>query len=187
MKPKDILIGTVLVILMMTGLSFVFGLILDERAAFAATGIQVALTTTIPDTPVPLTSVLSESSSWAVFNLILMVVGIVVAIVLYLSCFIRFISKPQHKGQASTHIIYEKTHLWCVLVLVIALLSMVTYLLSEDMSLPMTFLDAWSLPMVGLAVAQGLCVIAVIKENQIKEEAQKKSQRFENSQPVIDN
>lgn len=125
-----------------------------------------------------------DGSAWALLNLILTIAGIVVAIVLIIGIFTR--GKRQEEDDeyedSGMHSSYESEYaeehnrrgsrgiLWRLLATATAIISLVVFLLTENLSLPMVWVDSWTLLMALLAIVETIFVIVLIKTRKPKDD-----------------
>lgn len=99
---------------------------------------------------------LSQTGSWALVNLICTVLTILAGLLLILKKHKK--SKQDEKNQAMEDENNEDTkkrrRLPKLIALLIAILSVVVFILTEDLTLPMTYVDQWTLLMVVLLIFQ---------------------------------
>lgn len=105
---------------------------------------------TITDEETPLAE---SASGWALLNLILAIVTVIGAVVLVIGYFAGYQT------------------IWRLLSLIPAIGGVVAFFLTEDMSLPMAFVDSWTLLMVIIAVVQVVIAIMAMKDKEDDEEA----------------
>lgn len=105
---------------------------------------------TITDEETPLAE---SASGWALLNLILAVVTVIGAVVLVIGYFAGYQT------------------IWRLLSLIPAIGGVVAFFLTEDMSLPMAFVDSWTVLMVIIAVVQVVIAIMAMKDKEDDEEA----------------
>lgn len=105
---------------------------------------------TITDEETPLAE---SASGWALLNLILAIVTVIGAVVLVIGYFAGYQT------------------IWRLLSLIPAIGGVVAFFLTEDMSLPMAFVDSWTVLMVIIAVVQVVIAIMAMKDKEDDEEA----------------
>lgn len=157
--------------------------ILEDAAA--APDVEENLEEAIDDGQTPLAG---KEKVWALVNLILTVVGMIWAAVLFVGIFINKKKTEQtekYDAEQKTQTIEEeqskksKSMLWRVLAIITAIVSLIVFIITEDMSLPMVMSDKWTLLMVVLLAFEGLFTAIMYitrnnkKDNNIeKEDAQ---------------
>jgi len=94
--------------------------------------------TKIDDTTTPTT----DGAAWALVNLIFTVIGILVALVLLMAFYIKRKNEDDSRG----HYEQEKKRLWPrVLAALFAMGAIVLFFVTENMKLPMTYTDRWTI------------------------------------------
>lgn len=104
---------------------------------------------TITDEETPLAE---SASGWALLNLILAIVTVIGAVVLVIGYFAGYQT------------------IWRLLSLIPAIGGVVAFFLTEDMSLPMAFVDNWTVLMVIIAVVQVVIAIMAMKDKEEDDE-----------------
>lgn len=90
-------------------------------------------------------------NSWALVNLMASIVTVCLGIIIILL-------KKKKESQDDENMTYKKRYTWMkVLGTLIALLSVIIFILTEDMTLPMVMLDKYTVVMVAIALIQ--CVV----------------------------
>ncbi|MFV0550322.1 MAG: hypothetical protein ACK5L6_00165 [Anaerorhabdus sp.] len=116
------------------------------------------VTETINTEETPL--VLNNKGSWALFNLLFMGFAIILAI------FFLF-KKNKENEEEKTEVYYKK---WAKVTMVfIAVLSVIIFVLTENMSLPMVMVDKYTVVMFVIAVAQIIMIVIGKKKIEIEE------------------
>ena len=105
---------------------------------------------TITDEETPLAE---SASGWALLNLILAIVTVIGAVVLVIGYFAGYQT------------------IWRLLSLIPAIGGVVAFFLTEDMSLPMAFVDSWTLLMVIIAVVQVVIAVMAMRDKEEEEDA----------------
>ena len=136
--------------------------------------VQAVTSETVEPEPVPLAS----AKAWALLNLILSILTVLVSLLL-----IAFTLGKKRKGEAAatdetmkssdaTEI--KKKKFWRWFSLVPAIGSVIAFLLTENMSLPMAWTDRWTILMVVIALLQVLVAIFSRKsKKQIRDDQNK--------------
>jgi len=134
----------------------------------------------IPDIP-PVEDVFR----WAVVNLILSIVGVVLVAVVFVRAMLlkkkddREEGKQKNtntktvggagyggkngKGSVSDEKYTQRRHLWLITALILAVAGLVVFLLTEDMSLPMGWVDKWTIANTIILIAEIIAIIFVFK------------------------
>ena len=84
--------------------------------------------------------------SWALINLIATVLGAVLAVILLLSKHDKI--EEDEEDPEAAEVEYTRRRKWKVISTVVAILSIVVFFLTENMRLPMVWVDKWTLVMV---------------------------------------
>ena len=105
---------------------------------------------------------------WALLNLILMVVGLLLAVVCTIIGVIRGKDSRDEEEQGEEK--KRGSALWRLLSVVLAVVSLVLFLLTQNMSQPMVLVDKWTLAMLVLFVAEVVCLILAGKKKGGREE-----------------
>lgn len=115
---------------------------------------------------------LAGNTAWALLNLILAILtalGSVLLLIGYLGKK-RKEEEDETTGETNTEYEVKKHGFWRLFSLVPGIGSIIVFLLTEDMRLPMVFTDRWTLLMVIIAVIQVIVAILSIKEKQEPDE-----------------
>ncbi len=114
----------------------------------------------VEDGDIPLFAT-SDVGTWALVNLILAIVTVALSVVIATSSFLNKQAEHQdeQEGAANTH----KKWLEPLFSLLISAVSVVCFVLTEDMSLPMAMLDKWTLAMLLLTLVQVFVALRVRK------------------------
>lgn len=149
--------------------------ILEDAAA--APDVEESPEEVIDDGTTPLAG---KENSWALVNLILTVVGMIVAVVLFVGIFINKKKTEKTKFYKDNNdVVYSqeeqnrksKSMIWRILAIVTAVVSLIVFIITEDMSLPMAMTDKWTLLMVILLAFEGLfTAIMYITRNNKKDD-----------------
>jgi hypothetical protein len=128
------------------------------------------------DTVTPLAYGSDVGVTWALLNLICMAFGLLWSAVL-LVAFLRGYRKENAKASRNQKITGEaplvnhRGHLrGCVIVVSLGVVSLVVFLLTEDLTLPMVWVDAFSPLMVLFVIAQDLITLRLLKHENPGEE-----------------
>ncbi len=137
--------------------------------------VQAATTENVQPEPVPLAS----AKAWALLNLILSILTVLASLLL-----IIFTLGKKHKGEQAekgeaieasndTNEV-KKKKFWRWFSLVPAIGSVIVFILTENMSLPMAWVDKWTILMVVIAIIQALVAIFSRKrKKQIRDDEDK--------------
>lgn len=112
---------------------------------------EVALQT-IVDEETPLAT---NKASWALINLILTILTAIIAIIL-------FIKKNKKDEDEHIEVIYKKK--FKIAALILSILSIIIFIITEDMRLPMMLVDKYTVVMLCLAIAQTVVAIFTKKK-----------------------
>ena len=119
--------------------------------------------TVLPTTKTPFTAP-AETGAWAFLNLLAVLANFVVCIFLLLMIYIN-----NRKEDDETEV--KNRILGRICTLIIAIISGIIFLLTEDMSLPMVWVDQWTVLMICTFVLQLIVgFLSRHKENEIEEE-----------------
>ena len=100
---------------------------------------------TVNDNKTPLAGI---ENSWALINLIAAMTTVILGIV------IIFLKKNMESNQEEG-LTYQKRYIWMKLLgIAIAIISVVIFILTEDIALPMVMLDKYTVVMVVIAIIQ---------------------------------
>ena len=131
--------------------------------------------TTIASSNAPLAG--KDVSSWALLNLILSIVGVLAALILAIMYFVhRKVEKEEEEQKQPYRDVenrdkeaYEtkKKRLWPrIIAAVLAVLAVILFLLTEDVTLPMTFTDQWTIwHVIILIVLVIFAIVSSVKVN----------------------
>ena len=112
------------------------------------------------------------NAAWALLNLILTILTVLGSILLL----IGYLGKKRKEeedettGETTTEYEVKKHGFWRVASLIPAIAAVIAFILTEDMRLPMIFVDRWTLLMVIIAVIQIVVAVLCIKEKQEPDE-----------------
>ncbi|MFV0412301.1 MAG: InlB B-repeat-containing protein [Oscillospiraceae bacterium] len=129
-----------------------------------------------------------NSGAWALLNLILTVLGLATAIVLLVGIFLgRKSEKQQEEGYGEDKEEEQEEQrrnqaglLWRILAIVTAIVSLIVFLVTENMRLPMVWVDCWTILMVALAVVEFIFILVLINSRK-KEDREDDSYEDENN------
>jgi hypothetical protein len=194
-----------------TGWSPIPSATVTDNAAYVAQWVQVPLLSPSPSRSVSVTPTASPSVSasltppptgdphidipdippveavfrWAVVNLILSIVGVVLVAVVFVRAMLikkkddREEGKQKNTntktaggagyggqngdGSVSDKKYTQRRHLWLITALILAVAGIVVFLLTEDMSLPMGWVDKWAIANIIILIAEIIAIIFVFK------------------------
>ena len=110
-------------------------------------------------TPVPLST--PETSYWALVNLICSIIVAIEAIILFIFFFIK---RKVKEDKENTSIILTKSFVKRLVSIFIAVISFILFFLTEDMTLPMRYVDKYTILMILLIILQ-TAIMAFWKRN----------------------
>ena len=93
--------------------------------------------------------------SWALINLIATVVGVILAIVLLAS---KHQKTEEDEENAEEETEYTRRRKWKVISTITAIVSVIVFVLTENMRLPMVLVDKWTLLMVVFFIINAACL-----------------------------
>jgi heme/copper-type cytochrome/quinol oxidase subunit 2 len=93
----------------------------------------------------------TSSGQWALLNLILAVVAIIFAFALIIHLFTGRRKDENSYGNTTKG---SNGNIWRALVVIAGIASPIVFLLTEDMTLPMSIVDMWTLLMAAIVVVQ---------------------------------
>jgi H+/gluconate symporter-like permease len=137
--------------------------------------------------PTPIVPPVDCASKWAVVNLILSVVGVVLAVVASL-CVLMFKKKKDtakieqkntnkktfrsnyqsHDDEADVKKVVQSRLFWLVTAVVFAVVGIVVFLLTEDTSLSMGWVDKWTIVNAVLLIVESVAILFVFKQTKVK-------------------
>ncbi len=142
----------------------------------------------LPEFLIPLASALEETSiqigdttlplaafgrSWALLNLILTLATSFISVVLVMNYFKRKNSgQSQYESEKSENAIIKRKGFSRILSIGVAVIAIVIFILTEDMTLPMAIVDEWTFLMALVAFAQVVTAIISRKKYVEQEKAQ---------------
>ncbi|MCL1977786.1 MAG: InlB B-repeat-containing protein [Candidatus Bathyarchaeota archaeon] len=132
-------------------------------------------------------AVSSDVVAWAFVNLVLSVVGIVLAVIATVYVLLQRKSKAEHKDAEGSYVSeYSKKHsgkedkprrnVWLFIVLALSIVGVVVFLLTEDMSLQMKLIDKWSIVNAAIFLAGIIGIMFAFKHK--KDSTDEKKPRF---------
>lgn len=131
---------------------------------------------------------------WALINLILAIAGVVLSLALFISFFIRKSNKKktdsdeQIESDVQTQASYSEDHeedkeekkqnkLWKTISIIFGIMGIIVFLITEDMSNPMVYIDGWTPIMIVIAIAQVVALVMTqVKRKDHKDEDEAYSQ-----------
>lgn len=113
----------------------------------------------IDTAPIPLST--PETSYWALINLICSIIVTIEAIILFIFFFIK---RKVKKDKENTSIILTKSFVKRLVSIFIAVISFILFFLTEDMTLPMRYVDKYTILMILLIILQ-TAIMAFWKRN----------------------
>lgn len=120
-------------------------------------------TTTVPDADVPQ---VAAQGAWALVNLIATILGCIIAL---LALFIKKKSDNEEYTEDEESDI-RKMRITKIASILIGIISIIVFILTEDMSLPMILTDKWTLCMILLLIIEVVNILIVKKQSQREEE-----------------
>ena len=96
----------------------------------------------------------------SLFNLILTILGLVGAVVLFVTMFARKEEEDEERYERDDR--QRSGFLWRIFAMMISIVSLVVFIITEDMRNPMTIFDKWSLLMVVLFVIELAFVVVMM-------------------------
>lgn len=128
------------------------------------------------DNDTPLANGTGHGAAWALLNLILTVLTVLLSVILLIGCFgkKKLVKKDENGNKvydANGNEVIEATRkkkiFWRVLSLLPAIGAVVAFILTENMRLPMIIVDRWTLLMLFIALAQ--VVVTIFSKKHDKE------------------
>jgi len=128
----------------------------------------------IPGISVPIVGL--DSSTWALMNLILAIVGAIGAAAVVVHTWLRS-RNGEEEGSSweSEEDVQKRRRQWLLVVGLVSLVGLVLFPLTQDMSRRMALIDVWTIAHVVLLVAQGIAAWQVISR---KKEEQEQNAEF---------
>ena len=140
----------------------------------------------IPPTPIPPETVplAAPTAAWALVNLILSIVGILLALGLFIAYFSRNTKEEEHdrrRDKRRGHEGYDerteareearsKRMVWRIVTLVAGILAIILFFLTEDMTLPMGLVDYWTIAHVIIFILQIVFMVLATKRKREEED-----------------
>jgi uncharacterized repeat protein (TIGR02543 family) len=136
----------------------------------AVVAVSSPVDTTITETETPLAS----ASSWALINLLITIAGVLLAAALALSVALRRRKDEQGSEASDDDERYARTKglrmaLLCVGI-VIALANIIIFVMTQDMSAPMVWVDAWTVLMAVLFIIQIVALVVVLRKERVDDD-----------------
>jgi uncharacterized repeat protein (TIGR02543 family) len=124
-----------------------------------------------PDPPTPTTG------AWALWNLILSIVGGILAIIVFAVYFFRRNKDEENqRGQEAEQSRRQKRLIWRVLSIVLAIIAFIIFFLTEDMRLPMIWVDMWTIAHVIIFLLQIVfSIVAAFRKTKEDDESQQRT------------
>lgn len=127
----------------------------DEPIAIEPVIIQSAI---IPDLQIPLARYTEPQSNWALFNLICVILTAIIALV----AIITMLNREKHYDENNEE--YKKILVSKMVSILPAGLSIMIFIMTEDMTLPMVFIDKWSFVMLVILIINA-CILFITKRD----------------------
>ncbi|MFV0412303.1 MAG: InlB B-repeat-containing protein [Oscillospiraceae bacterium] len=155
----------------------------SSRAAASTGSGSSASTGSISDGDLPL----GRAQAWALLNLILTILGLVTSVVLIIAAFFGNNKDDEEEEKNNSYAEDEEEEkakrksgiLWRLLAIVTSVASLVVFLLTEDMRLPMVFTDKWTLLMVLLAVIEVIFIVIMVKARKQNKRDDEEEENYE--------
>ncbi|GHT79973.1 hypothetical protein FACS1894104_5310 [Actinomycetota bacterium] len=116
-------------------------------------------TTTITDPETPLAA--PSTAAWALINLILAIISLVFAIALAIGFASRRKGEEANKQKGTQDSRGGRGVVWRTIAVIFGVASPIVFILTEDVTLPMIWVDAWTLLMVVLLAVQIVSAVAL--------------------------
>lgn len=114
-------------------------------------------TVQIEDPDAPLTN-LDEGRAWALLNLILSIIGLIISIALLVRYLVKRNREEDDAQDAAKNQTAQerrkKDHVFTILTIVTGIVSIIVFILTENMRYPMVIVDAWTILMAVFFIAQ---------------------------------
>ncbi|MDR0853532.1 MAG: InlB B-repeat-containing protein [Clostridiales Family XIII bacterium] len=118
-------------------------------------------------------------SAWAILNLILCAIGLILAIVMFFHLFRRQLKRAKEEGKAADSFYgYDADEeqkrsrkIFMILSALLAVVGVVLFMLTEDMTLPMVLLDKWTIANAIILLVEIVAVKLTFKRLDEEEEA----------------
>lgn len=127
-----------------------------ENAGIQDTPNVINNTTRITEPVIPLVKPVS-SGYWALINLIIVFISIVIAVVLFIMWLINH--RKEKEDDEEKEYKYKHRTVLRIISLIIALGLLILFLLTEDVTLPMKLVDFWTIPMAIIFLVQIILMI----------------------------
>jgi cytochrome bd-type quinol oxidase subunit 2 len=105
-------------------------------------------------------SKINDPTEWALLNLILCILGALLAVFALIRAF--FWSKNKEYDRYVERRMVKP--IWIILAIVMAIVGFVVLFLTEDMRLPITFVDIWTVLNAAIFIAGIICVMLAFKK-----------------------
>lgn len=137
----------------------------EETPEVAPTATPTATPEVIEDDATP--EVVGRS--WALINLIASLIGMLLAIVLL---FAKHDKEEEDEDDSEKTNEFERKRIYKVLGALLAIISIIVFLLTENITLPMKLVDKYTLLMIVFALGNGLCFFLGRKWYEVEEEVE---------------
>jgi uncharacterized repeat protein (TIGR02543 family) len=155
--------------------------------------------TTVTPTPTPVTSAAPiptlpgstpDVSKWAVVNLLLSVVGVILAVVVFVCALLlkkkkdgkverksvnsKILSDDAKRGgqnsgdDVADEKFTQRRNLWLTVTMLLAIIGVVVFLLTEDLCLPVGWVDKWTLVNVALLMTEIVVALLIFKRTKVE-------------------
>ena len=118
--------------------------------------------TVIPDFQIPLAKYAEIQSNWALFNLICVILTAIIALVTIIS----MLNREKHYDENNEE--YKEFIISKMVSILPAGLSIMIFIMTEDMSLPMVFIDKWSFVMLIILIINACISFITRKQDEEK-------------------
>ena len=121
---------------------------------------------------------LEKDGGWALLNLLLSLLACIMSIALIITYFTKKREDEEEKNADYASDEYDedrtikKKGLWRLISIAWAILMLIVFFLTEDMSLPMIWIDKWTILMAVMAIIQGGIMVMSKKKYEEEEEEQ---------------
>ncbi|MCL2135657.1 MAG: InlB B-repeat-containing protein, partial [Candidatus Bathyarchaeota archaeon] len=111
--------------------------------------------------------------TWALVNLILSVAGIVFAVLILIVVLVmrkkknEQNNKPAAKNQSDTKYVSQYSAIWLCVTIVLGILGIIVFLLTEDMNLTMALVDNWSIVNAIIFIVEIIAIVLIFKRKKI--------------------
>jgi uncharacterized repeat protein (TIGR02543 family) len=138
-----------------TPLSTIVNPTVDIANTITPLGAVPDIYSTIDETGIPL---IGSVGHWALLNLILAVLGALIAIILLIAFFVqRKRETTEESEDVETLVTDRKRMSWRVAILMLAAIAVIVFLLTEDTTLKMAWTDTWTVLHIVLFIIQCIC------------------------------